>query len=179
MMNSYILEILGQMEEVEVRLVRLQYAKNVAEMGRFSPGKLMTRTDRADREEGARDRQLGAGQDQRRGRRSHALGGAVKAVSLALGLASAALGCGPKIGPNGVTTDDAIIKVNSNVRDAQVYVDGRFIAPLPALRGGIAVVPGTHRLELRHDDYFSSYLELTVARAERKSVAIEMAPILP
>jgi len=41
------------------------------------------------------------------------------------------------------------------------------------------VVPGTHRFELRHDDYFSSYLELTVARAERKSVAMELAPILP
>ena len=32
-----------------------------------------------------------------------------------------------------VTADDAIIKVKSNVRDAQVYVDGRFIAPLQAL----------------------------------------------
>jgi hypothetical protein len=97
------------------------------------------------------------------------------AALLVVALAS----CGPRIGPTGVTTDDAIIKVKSNVRDAQVYVDGRLVAPLVALRGGVAVSPGTHRFELRHDDYFSSYLELTVGRAERKDVAIDMAPILP
>ena len=87
--------------------------------------------------------------------------------------------CGPKVGPAGVTADDAVVKLTSNVRDAQVYVDGQFIAPLDALRGGVAVVPGIHRFELRHDDYFSSYLELTLGRAEKKSVSMEMAPILP
>lgn len=91
----------------------------------------------------------------------------------------ALVACGPKVGPNGVTSDDAIVKLASNVRDAQVYVDGRFIAPLSALRGGVAVAAGTHRFELRHDDYFSRYLELDLRRAERKSVALEMAPILP
>ena len=98
-------------------------------------------------------------------------------TALLLLLALAA--CGPKVGPNGVTADDAIIQVKSNVRDAQVYVDGRFVAPLQALRGGVAVTPGTHRFELRHEDYFSAYLEMKVARAERKSVAMELAPILP
>ena len=87
--------------------------------------------------------------------------------------------CGPKVGPNGVTADDAIILVKSNVRDAQVYVDGRFVAPLQALRGGVAVTPGTHRFELRHEDYFSAYLEMKVARAERRSIAMELAPVLP
>lgn len=99
----------------------------------------------------------------------------MRAALLLLALAS----CGPKVGPNGVTADDAIIKVNSNVRDAQVYVDGRFIAPLQALRGGVAVTPGTHRFELRHDDYFSAYLEMNVARAERRNVAMNLAPVLP
>lgn len=103
---------------------------------------------------------------------------------MALGIAVASLAsltgaCGPKVGPTGVTADDAVVKLTSNVRDAQVYVDGRFIAPLDALRGGVAVVPGPHRFELRHDDYFSSYLELSLARAERKIVSMEMAPILP
>ena len=87
--------------------------------------------------------------------------------------------CGPKPDPNAPSADDAIVKLTSNVRDAQVYVDGRFIAPLVALRGGVAVTPGVHRVELRHDEYFSSYLELTVVRAERKTVALEMAPLLP
>ena len=86
---------------------------------------------------------------------------------------------GPKVAPNGVTRNDAIVVFRSNVRDAQVYVDGRFVAPLNAIGGGVAVEPGTHRFELRHDDYFSSYLELTLARAERKKVALELAPILP
>jgi hypothetical protein len=99
----------------------------------------------------------------------------MKAALLVVALAA----CGPKVGPNGVTADDAIIQVKSNVRDAQVYVDGRFVAPLQALRGGVAVTPGVHRFELRHEDYFSAYLEMKVARAERRTVAMELAPVLP
>lgn len=87
--------------------------------------------------------------------------------------------CGPKVGPNGVSSSDAIVKVSSNVRDAQMFVDGRFIAPLTALGGGVAVEPGVHRFELRHDDYFSSYLELTLGKAERRKVAMDLAPVLP
>jgi hypothetical protein len=87
--------------------------------------------------------------------------------------------CGPRIGAAGVTSDDAIVYLQSNVRDAQLYVDGRFIAPLDALRGGIALAPGRHRVELRHEDYFSRYLELAVARAERKRLALDLAAILP
>lgn len=87
--------------------------------------------------------------------------------------------CGPKTVQTGVTRDDAILSIRSNVRDAQLYVDGRFVTPLDAARGGIAVTPGTHRFELRHEDYFSSYLELTLAKAERRKVSMELAPILP
>ncbi len=94
-----------------------------------------------------------------------------------LGLAVAA--CGPKRAPNGVTSDDAIVYLKSNVADAQVYIDGHFIGPLAGLRGGIAIDPGSHRLELRRDDYFSSYLELDLHRAEHKRLSIELAPTLP
>lgn len=87
--------------------------------------------------------------------------------------------CGPRAAATSVTAGDAIVVLQSNVRDAQVYVDGRFIASLDALRGGVAVEPGTHRVELRHEDYFSSYLELRVARAERKKIRVDMAEILP
>jgi len=100
----------------------------------------------------------------------------VKRVLLVLALAA----CGhPKAGPNGVTRNDAIVVLKSNVRDAQLYVDGRFIAPLNAVGGGVAVEPGIHRFELRHEDFFSSYLELTLARAERKKISLDMAPVLP
>ncbi len=94
-------------------------------------------------------------------------------------LAATLVACGPKVGPTGVTATDAIIQVKSNVRDAQVYIDGRFVAPLNAIGAGVAVEPGVHRFELRHDEYFSSYLELTLARAERKRVSMDLAPILP
>ena len=87
--------------------------------------------------------------------------------------------CGPKTVQTGVTREDAILSIRSNVRDAQVYVDGRFVTPLDAAGGGIAITPGTHRFELRHEDYFSSYLELTLAKAERRKVSMELAPILP
>ena len=97
------------------------------------------------------------------------------ALILACGLAA----CGSPPAPGRVTASDAILYLQSNVRDAQVYVDGRFVAPLDALAGGVALEPGAHRFELRHEDYYSSYLELQLARAERKHVAIEMAAILP
>ncbi|HLL24169.1 MAG TPA: PEGA domain-containing protein [Kofleriaceae bacterium] len=91
----------------------------------------------------------------------------------------AVVACGPKPAANGVSRSDAILAIQSNVRDAQVYVDGRFVTPLDAARGGIAVTPGTHRFELRHEDHFSSYLELTLAKGERRKVSMELAPILP
>jgi hypothetical protein len=103
----------------------------------------------------------------------------IRAVVVVAALGGLAAACGPRIGPGGVTSDDAIVYVRSNVRDAQLYVDGRFIAPLDALRGGIALPPGLHRVELRHEDYFSRYLELAVARAERTQLALDLAAILP
>lgn len=94
-------------------------------------------------------------------------------------LALALVSCGPKRAPNGVTSDDAIVYLKSNVADAQVYIDGHFVGPLAGLRGGIAMDPGNHRLELRRDDYFSSYLELELHRAEHKRLSIELARTLP
>lgn len=92
---------------------------------------------------------------------------------------AAAAACGPKPAPNAVTPDDAVVVVRSNVPDAQVYVDGRFVGPLGLVRAGIAVDPGHHRLELRRDEYFSRYVELDLRRAEHRKLELEMAPILP
>lgn len=90
-----------------------------------------------------------------------------------------AFACGPKPAPNRVTPDDAIVYFKSNVGDAQVFVDGRFVGPVNVLHGGVAVDPGRHRVELRRDDYFSRYVELDLRRAERKQLQLEMAPVLP
>ena len=88
--------------------------------------------------------------------------------------------CGkPPVSRNGVKRSDAILILKSNVRDAQLYVDGRFVAPLNAMGGGVAVTPGMHRFELRHEDFFSSYLEIKLARAERKNISLDLAPVLP
>lgn len=91
----------------------------------------------------------------------------------------ALVACGPKVAPNGVTSDDAIVYVQSNVKDAQVFVDGRFVASLEALHGGVAMAPGDHRLELRREEFFSGYAELKVGRGEHKKLDLPLAPILP
>jgi hypothetical protein len=78
-----------------------------------------------------------------------------------------------------VSASDAIFWVKSNVPSAGLYVDGRFVGPVGGLKGGVAVVPGKHRLEVRHDDYFARYVEVDLQRAERKRLEIELAPVLP
>jgi hypothetical protein len=103
-------------------------------------------------------------------------------VPLAVALAAAALlaACGPPPAPaSEVTPSDAIVYVKTNVADADLYVDGRLVGRVGLLRGGVAVDAGTHRLELRRDDYFSTYLEVKVAKAERKRVDMELWAILP
>jgi hypothetical protein len=99
----------------------------------------------------------------------------IRAVALVVVLAA----CGGKQPTNRVTPNDAIIYLKSNVTDAQVYVDGRFVGPVSVLRGGIALDPGKHRVELRKDDYFSRYAELDLRRAERRQLQLELAPVLP
>ncbi len=87
--------------------------------------------------------------------------------------------CGHAPAHRGVSPNDAIVYLKSNVTDAQVYVDGRFVGPINILHGGIAVDPGKHRVELRHDEFFSRYAELDLHRAEKKQLDLDMAPVLP
>jgi hypothetical protein len=98
----------------------------------------------------------------------------------ALAVALALAGCGAaQTGSRGVRGGQAVVFVTSNVSDAQVYVDGRFVGMLGMLRGGLAMDAGHHRLELRHDDYFSRYAELALSRAQRTTLELEMKPVLP
>jgi hypothetical protein len=100
-------------------------------------------------------------------------------VKRALLLVALAACTHPKTGTSRVSADDAIFYVKSNVPDAGLFVDGRFVGPVGGLKGGVAVVPGKHRLEVRHDDYFARYVELDLKRAERKRLDIDLAPVLP
>ena len=98
-------------------------------------------------------------------------------VRIALVVALAA--CGPKRPPGGVGADDAVVQIKSNVADANVFVDGRYYGPVKMLRGGLAFEAGKHRLELRHEDYFSRYVELDLKRAEKRKLDLDLAPVLP
>lgn len=95
-----------------------------------------------------------------------------------LGLALAACG-GTMRDPSKPDENDAIVRVRTDVKDASLWVDGRFIGPIAGMRGGVAIEPGKHRFELRHDEYFSHYEELDLAPKQEVQLDIEMAPILP
>lgn len=98
---------------------------------------------------------------------------------LAVPLAAALAACGGPQRTGGVEPDDAIVTIQSNVADAQVFVDGRYYGPVSMLRGGLAFEPGKHRLELRHENYFSRYVELDLRRAERRQLQLDLVPVLP
>lgn len=87
--------------------------------------------------------------------------------------------CHPSPTTTGAATNVAIIYVASNVGAAQVYLDDRLVGPVSAFAKGIAVDPGAHRVELRHDDYFSRYAELALRRSQVARLELDMAPILP
>ena len=99
----------------------------------------------------------------------------MKTVLLVLALAA----CGAPPPVNGLRDGQAVVLVTSNVGDAQVWVDGRYIGTVGMVHAGLAIDPGHHRIELRHDDYFSRYAELAVTRAERTKLDLEMKPVLP
>jgi hypothetical protein len=99
----------------------------------------------------------------------------VKAFIVAVVLAA----CGSPPAVNGVRQGQAVVVVTSNVGDAQVWVDGRYIGTVGMVHAGLAMDPGHHRIELRHDDYFSRYAELALTRAERTKLDLDMKPVLP
>jgi hypothetical protein len=114
-------------------------------------------------------------------------------VRLAAGLLAGVAACAtaPPPDPTRVDDDDAILwfaaravplddgAAGAAIRDAALWVDGRFVGTLEALRGGVAVEPGPHRFEIRHDDYMSHYAELTLAERQRERLTVELAPLLP
>ncbi|HUQ05435.1 MAG TPA: hypothetical protein VM261_23195 [Kofleriaceae bacterium] len=105
-------------------------------------------------------------------RTTHALALAAMAVN--------AIACaGTARDPSKPDADDAVVRVRTAVKDASLWVDGRFIGPIGGLRGGVALEPGKHRFELRHDEYFSHYEELDLAPRQEVQLDVEMAPILP
>nr|HEX4317742.1 PEGA domain-containing protein [Kofleriaceae bacterium] len=99
----------------------------------------------------------------------------------AIALALAATACVHDADDSGTTVKptDAILYIRSNLADAELTLDGHFVGRVNQLRGGVAVEPGAHRIELAHDDYFASYVEVQVGRSERRKIALDLLPKLP
>lgn len=103
---------------------------------------------------------------------------ALAAVLPAAALATALAGCGGA-GRSSSSSRDAVVRLTCNVAEASLFVDGRFLAPVGLLRGGVALSPGEHRLELRHDGYLPRFFELSLAAAERRQLEAQLFPVLP
>jgi len=103
----------------------------------------------------------------------------VRRGAAGLALALAACVAPPAQSPTAVDRDDAVLWFDTGVPDASLWIDGRYVGNVGMLRGGVAIEPGVHRIEIRHDDYFSHYAELTLGAGERKRIAVQLAPVLP
>jgi hypothetical protein len=72
-----------------------------------------------------------------------------------------------------------VLEIECPVRDAVLWVDGRYLAQLRDLRGGVALSPGHHQIELRHDRYHAHYADIELRRGQRLRLAIPLAEALP
>jgi hypothetical protein len=99
-------------------------------------------------------------------------------VALVAWLAIAAACGGARRG--GIDPDDAVVAFDCPVRDASVWVNGRYIQPIRDLAGGIALAPGKpHFVQVKHDRYHTFYAELTLTKRERRTIVVRMAEVLP
>jgi len=100
-----------------------------------------------------------------------------RAALAALGCALACaltLSCGGARGGDGAG-NRAVLQIESPVADAVLWVDGRYVAQLRDIRGGVRLPPGVHQIEIRHDSYHAYYGELTLRPTERLRLTIELA----
>jgi len=75
------------------------------------------------------------------------------------------------------SADDAVILFDCPVADAEVWLNGQYL--VDALRRGISIAPGTHRIAVRHDHYHTFFAEVTVSKGQRRVVEVRLAEILP
>lgn len=103
----------------------------------------------------------------------------VVASLLAAALALSACGGHPPRSRLAPRPNDAIVTLDCDVKDAEVWVDGRFEARVYDFRGGMALAPGEHKIVIRHDQYHDQYVELDLEPRERRVLEVRLAEILP
>jgi len=88
--------------------------------------------------------------------------------------------CSPatRVAPGEVSPEDAVVAIRCEVGDAMVWVDGRPLRQVRDLAGGIALAPGRHLLEVRHDAYHTSYHAIVVRARDRLQLRVDLAPLL-
>ncbi len=74
---------------------------------------------------------------------------------------------------------DAVIRIDAEVASARVLVNDRDLGTVSMLRRGIALSPGTHRLEVRHPDFHTHFELLKLYLRERRVIAVKLAERLP
>ncbi|HTE54205.1 MAG TPA: PEGA domain-containing protein [Kofleriaceae bacterium] len=114
-----------------------------------------------------------------RGAARRPLPAALRLTALVVAAATALGAAGCAASAPTTRRDTAILHVTSPVADAVVWVDGRYVAQVRDLRGGLALSPGHHQIELRHERYHATYGEVDLARGERVRLDLELAEALP
>jgi hypothetical protein len=74
---------------------------------------------------------------------------------------------------------DGVVRFIGDPAEATIWVDGRFIAPLRYARGGVALAPGRHQIELRADAFLSEFMEIDTAPGSKVDVTFALLPELP
>jgi hypothetical protein len=70
--------------------------------------------------------------------------------------------------------DTALLRVACEPGDATIWIDGRLVAQVRDAQGGVRVIAGTHRLEVRHDRFHTRYFELALRRGEERVVDVQL-----
>lgn len=100
------------------------------------------------------------------------------ATAVLLVTALAAMACSGTDRPK-TATRDAVIRIDCPITDARVLLNDRELGSVAQLRRGIALSPGTHRLEVKHPGYHTHYAALELTRSERRVIVVELAERFP
>jgi hypothetical protein len=70
---------------------------------------------------------------------------------------------------------DALLRFQCTVKDAELWLDGRFLAEVREVPAGVLVAPGPHRLIVRRDGYHETYLWISADAGQTQTLAIDLA----